>query len=224
MTDPLARPRRAKTLTLRPAALLALLALAVAPAAALAGSGGVGTPGSSTPPRSASAPAGTTFGKRVLRPGMAGDDVLVLNGIVSSKRYARSVPLTKVYRRPAVSAVRAFQARRGLRANGVVNSTTARQLTRSMQIGEASWYGPGLYGNHVACGGILRPGTIGVAHKTLPCGTKVTFAYRGRYIVARVIDRGPYVSGRAWDLTRAASDALGVTAAGVANVHFAIDQ
>ncbi len=37
----------------------------------------------------------------------------------------------------------------------------------------SSWYGPGLYGNTTACGQTLRPDTVGVAHKTLPCGTKV---------------------------------------------------
>ncbi len=42
---------------------------------------------------------------------------------------------------------------------------------------------------------------IGVAHKKLPCGTKVTFAYEGRWVRAKVIDRGPYIAGRKWDLT-----------------------
>src|SRR5262245_50458098 len=68
----------------------------------------------------------------------------------------------------------------------------------------ATWYGPGLYGRHTACGQTLRPDTIGVAHKTLPCGTAVKFLYRGRSIVARVLDRGPYSRGHAWDLTNAA--------------------
>jgi rare lipoprotein A (peptidoglycan hydrolase) len=44
---------------------------------------------------------------------------------------------------------------------------------------------------------------VGVANKTLPCGTKVTFRYRGRMATARVIDRGPYAAGREWDLTAA---------------------
>ena len=39
----------------------------------------------------------------------------------------------------------------------------------------ASWYGPGLYGNRTACGQTLGYGTLGVAHKSLPCGAKVTF-------------------------------------------------
>jgi rare lipoprotein A len=67
----------------------------------------------------------------------------------------------------------------------------------------ASWYGPGLYGHHLACGGTLRPGTVGVAHKRLPCGALLRICYRGRCSHARVRDRGPYVAGRQFDLTAA---------------------
>jgi peptidoglycan lytic transglycosylase len=84
----------------------------------------------------------------------------------------------------------------------------------------ASWYGPGLWGNKTACGATLRPSTLGVAHKTLPCGTTVKFVYHGHAIVTQVIDRGPYVEGRAWDLTKAASEALGLE--GVGQVRYAI--
>lgn len=73
----------------------------------------------------------------------------------------------------------------------------------------ASYYGPGLYGGGLACGGTLSPGTIGVAHKTLPCGTRVTFKVGNRVVTARVIDRGPYVGGRDWDLTTALRNRLG---------------
>jgi rare lipoprotein A len=72
-----------------------------------------------------------------------------------------------------------------------------------------SWYGPGLYGGALACGGTLEPGTMGVANKTLPCGTKVTLRYHGRSVRVRVIDRGPYVAGREYDLTAATRAALG---------------
>lgn len=68
---------------------------------------------------------------------------------------------------------------------------------------QASWYGPGLYGGRTACGGTLNATTLGVANRTLPCGTRVTFRYNGRSVTARVIDRGPFVSGREWDLTPA---------------------
>jgi hypothetical protein len=67
----------------------------------------------------------------------------------------------------------------------------------------ASWYGPGFIGGHTACGGTLSAGTLGVANKTLPCGTRVTFHYHGHTVTARVVDRGPYVGGREWDLAPA---------------------
>ena len=78
----------------------------------------------------------------------------------------------------------------------------------------ASWYGPGLYGNKLACGGRLSPGTVGVAHKTLPCGTKITLHLRGRTVRTKVIDRGPYVGGRVYDLTAATKQKLGFGSTG----------
>jgi hypothetical protein len=77
-----------------------------------------------------------------------------------------------------------------------------------------SWYGPGLYGNPLACGGRLYPGTLGVANKSLPCGTMVTLRYRGRSVRVAVIDRGPYVAGREYDLTAATKDRLGFAGVG----------
>jgi hypothetical protein len=72
----------------------------------------------------------------------------------------------------------------------------------------ASWYGPGLYGNHLGCGGRLEPGTLGVAHKSLPCGSKLTLRKGHRTVRVRVIDRGPYVGGREFDLTEATARRL----------------
>jgi len=86
--------------------------------------------------------------------------------------------------------------------------------------GGASWYGPGLFGNRTACGQTLRPSTLGVAHKTLPCGTTVKFMYHGHSLITQVIDRGPYIAGRAWDLTSATKDALAFE--GVGRVGYAI--
>ena len=75
-----------------------------------------------------------------------------------------------------------------------------------------SWYGPGFYGHNGACGMFGANGfdktDIGVAHRTLPCGTKVTFRYNGVTVVTRVVDRGPYVPGRIFDMTRGLCDAL----------------
>jgi rare lipoprotein A (peptidoglycan hydrolase) len=76
----------------------------------------------------------------------------------------------------------------------------ARQLAAT-SYATASWYGPGFYGHGMACGGVLTETTIGVAHRTLPCGTRLTICYSGRCIVTSVVDRGPFVPGRDFDLT-----------------------
>jgi rare lipoprotein A len=74
------------------------------------------------------------------------------------------------------------------------------------RMAEASWYGGG---GSLACGGSLTSATMGVANKTLPCGTLVTLRYDGRTVRVPVVDRGPYVAGREFDLTEATKRALG---------------
>ena len=71
----------------------------------------------------------------------------------------------------------------------------------------ASWYS--LPGGHLACGGTMTAGTLGVANKSLPCGTMVTFRYGGRTVRVPVIDRGPYSGAREWDLSAATAHKLG---------------
>ncbi|MBK8295198.1 MAG: RlpA-like double-psi beta-barrel domain-containing protein [Solirubrobacterales bacterium] len=101
--------------------------------------------------------------------------------------------------------VRVFSA-----GNSVAIGDVSRRIkVYGLRPSGASYYGPGLYGGGVACGGTLKPGTIGVAHKTLPCGTRVTIRYQGKTVVAPVIDRGPYVAGRDYDLTAATRNKLG---------------
>jgi rare lipoprotein A len=74
------------------------------------------------------------------------------------------------------------------------------------RLAEASWYGGS---GGLACGGELTSATMGVANKTLPCGALVTLRYGERTVQVRVIDRGPYVAGREFDLTEATKRALG---------------
>lgn len=75
----------------------------------------------------------------------------------------------------------------------------------------ATIFGPGLHGNEMACGERLTRTVVGVAHRTLPCGTRVTFRYEGRSLKTTVVDRGPFVKGVEWDLTSAAASKLGLT-------------
>ncbi len=79
------------------------------------------------------------------------------------------------------------------------------------RIAEASWYGGE---GSLACGGWLTSATLGVANKTLPCGTLVTLHYDGHTVRVPVIDRGPYVAGREYDLTEATKRALGFEGVG----------
>jgi hypothetical protein len=74
----------------------------------------------------------------------------------------------------------------------------------------ATMYGPGFWGKRTACGKTLKRSTIGVANRTLKCGTKVGIYYRGRTLIVPVIDRGPYANGADWDLTEATDKALGI--------------
>jgi rare lipoprotein A len=107
-------------------------------------------------------------------------------------------------------SVRAY----GVHSAGVSGSQSpARRLTAYRYAG-ASYYGPGLWGHGVACGGTLMPGTMGVAHRTLPCGTMVKLRYHGRSVKVPVIDRGPYVAGRDYDLTEAVKERLGFPGVG----------
>ena len=90
--------------------------------------------------------------------------------------------------------------------------------------GQASWYGPGFYGNRTASGEVYRPGTMTAAHRTLPFGTRVrvTQLWNGRTAVIRINDRGPFVDHRVIDLGQGAASQLGLTASGIADVKLEV--
>ena len=99
-----------------------------------------------------------------------------------------------------------FRVRAVAPNSGVAGAAASRSRSRRAFVyrpSPASWYGPGFYGNRTGCGRTLGYGMLGVAHKTLPCGTRVTLRYRGRSVTVPVIDRGPYAGNREWDLTAA---------------------
>jgi rare lipoprotein A len=93
-------------------------------------------------------------------------------------------------------------------AGSLLAQASRRRLGRLSvyRLAEASWYGGG---GGLACGGQLTSSTLGVANKTLPCGTLVTLHYGSRTLRVPVVDRGPYVAGREFDLTEATKRALG---------------
>ncbi len=92
--------------------------------------------------------------------------------------------------------------------------------------GQASWYGPGFYGNRTASGETFRPGTMTAAHRHLPFGTKVrvTNLNNGRVAVVRINDRGPFHGSRVIDLGHGAAKELGVVSSGLARVKLEVLQ
>jgi rare lipoprotein A len=78
--------------------------------------------------------------------------------------------------------------------------------------------GPAAFGKRTACGGVLRADTEGVAHPVLPCGARIYISFGGMNVLTQVVDRGPYVPGREFDLTDALARRLGLR--GVQDIHW----
>jgi rare lipoprotein A len=95
-------------------------------------------------------------------------------------------------------------------AAGPTTGSTSTPPVKIRKSTIATWFGPGFYGQQTACGQTLTPSTVGVANRTLPCGTLVKVTYRGQRLTVPVVDRGPYANNADWDLTAAAAQTLGI--------------
>jgi peptidoglycan lytic transglycosylase len=128
------------------------------------------------------------------------------------RRGSRWVTLDRAHTSPSGRYVLRDRVRRTMSRRARVRLSTG--ATRSLgrlnvyRNALASWYGPGFVGRRTGCGGTLRAGQLGVAHKTLPCGSKVTIRHGRRVVRVPVIDRGPYAGGREFDLTAATARRL----------------
>jgi rare lipoprotein A len=181
---------------------MAVVAMVAAAASAHAGTGGIGSAGDGSC-------TNASFGSRALSVGDCGTDVKTLHWIMKADSY--DVSLDRQFDDSTEGAVRDFQERNGLEQSGVVRKGTRRQLARTMGRSTATWYGRGFWNHKTACGTTLKRRTLGVAHRNLPCGTKVTLKYGHRYVTTRVIDRGPYTKGLRWDLTKRTARKLHLT-------------
>jgi rare lipoprotein A len=104
--------------------------------------------------------------------------------------------------------VRAIVAGTQAQAAASAPLTTTTTVYRPVR---ATWFGPGFYGKHTACGQVMTHALLGVAHRTLPCGTPVALFLGGKTVTVPVVDRGPFAHGASYDLTSATAQALGVT-------------
>ena len=94
----------------------------------------------------------------------------------------------------------------------------------AVQVGTASWYGPGFHGNRTSSGEIYDQNDLTAAHPTLPLGTRVvvTNLQNGRSVDVRINDRGPFVKGRTIDLSYAAARSIGMLGPGTAPVRIEV--
>src|SRR2546426_6318884 len=97
-------------------------------------------------------------------------------------------------------------------------------IVGGVQVGVASWYGPGFHGNRTANGEIYDQYELTAAHPSLPLGTRVmvTNITNGRAVEVRINDRGPFVDGRAIDLSYAAARTIGMVGPGTVRVRIEV--
>lgn len=90
-----------------------------------------------------------------------------------------------------------------------------------VEVGTASWYGPGFHGKTTSSGERFNQYAMTAAHKILPLGTKVrvTNIGNGKSVIVRINDRGPFVDDRVIDLSRAAGTRIGIVANGTGRVR-----
>jgi hypothetical protein len=139
-----------------------------------------------------------------LRPGIAGRRVTLERPgrhVLARAKTGRNGRFVLSYRTTGAGTTPLRLRFRGDRVNGAAWSRAG--VVNAYRQSYASWYEDG---GATACGFHAH---YGVAHRTLPCGTKVTIRYGGRSVVATVDDRGPFVGGRDWDLNGAVAGALG---------------
>lgn len=72
-----------------------------------------------------------------------------------------------------------------------------------------------------ACGVLIGARTMGVANPVLPCGVKIYIRFNGKEALTQVIDRGPDVPGREFDVTRALARTIGLTSTATIDWRFA---
>ncbi len=223
------RKRRRAALALLPAIAIATTSALLATGPAAAQTAPIPIEGAETEAATSGDRAGSSLKLRVSRHVMAGAKaklrgkvrpagrrwvtVRVGGARLRTVRTRRDGTFSLRWRAPRAGVFKARAVLRGTRDHRPARSRSGR--INVYRAAHASYYGPGLYGNGTACGRRLTPSTIGVAHKTLPCGTRVTFRYHGRTATASVIDRGPYVAGREWDLTAALKAKLGFGGVGL---------
>jgi rare lipoprotein A (peptidoglycan hydrolase) len=94
----------------------------------------------------------------------------------------------------------------------------------TVQVGRASWYGPGLHGRRTASGERFDQHAFSAAHRSLKLNSiiRVTNLANGRSVVLRVNDRGPARADRILDVSKRAANRLGFVEKGTTRVRIEV--
>lgn len=89
---------------------------------------------------------------------------------------------------------------------------TTSLVAQDEEFGLASYYSDLFHGKPTASGELYDKTKLTCAHKTLPFGTmlKVTRLDNNKSVQVKVTDRGPFISGRVVEVSRAGAEALGL--------------
>ena len=103
---------------------------------------------------------------------------------------------------------------------------TTSLIAQDDEYGIASYYSDLFHGKPTASGELYNKNELTAAHKTLPFGTLVTVTHLGnkKSVRVRINDRGPFISGRVIELSRAAAQQLGLISEGAARVKVSISK
>lgn len=94
----------------------------------------------------------------------------------------------------------------------------------TIQMGRASWYGPGFHGRKTASGERFNQYAMTAAHRSLPLGclVEVTNKKTGDSVIVKINDRGPFHGNRVLDLSKGAAAKIGLIKAGVGQIELKV--
>jgi rare lipoprotein A len=110
----------------------------------------------------------------------------------------------------AVAALAIARRDAGGGKNSVPGAVPVPGTANGYYTARAAPYSPTPGHPRTACGEQFTAKLQGIAHPVLPCGVKIYLRYNGREVLTQVVDRGPTVPGRDFDVTKALADRIGL--------------
>ena len=89
---------------------------------------------------------------------------------------------------------------------------------------KASFYADKFNGRKTASGSVFNNDSLTAAHKTLKFGTivEITNIKNNKSVIVRITDRGPYIKGREFDLSKKAFNQIGSINQGIIKIKYKI--